>query len=50
MHDIALKDLDLAVYVSMKTVLEDLKKNNKKIPKESYDAFEYIKEIIKCQQ
>ncbi len=45
-HDIALKDLDLALYYAMKSVIEDNEKENKEIPKESYDAYEYIKEII----
>ena len=47
MHDLAIKDLDLALYYIEKYTIEYNEKENKKIPIQSYEAFEYIKEIIK---
>lgn len=49
-HDIAINNLDLALYYAEKCVIETNQKENKLIPTESFEAFEYIKEKLKIDE
>ena len=49
-HEIAINNLDLALYYAEKCVIETNQKENKLIPAESFEAFEYIKEKLKIDE
>lgn len=49
-HNIAIKNLDLALYKIMKFVINDCINNNKIVPKESYEALKWAEELNKINE